>query len=195
LLPHSVTERFNDTHVEASAADESTDMRYVFWGIAWKEFTQHPLTGIGLGTFADASPYGMDAHNFFVRELAEKGLPGFLITIGMFLSMARVGWRTFRDSPPGNLGYALGLGMCGVWPALVVTNIWGDRFTYAQMIGYYWVLLALCMKAREFALTERATARVPAAGVAVAAAPSRYALPARLRKVRQQLTDEAPRHG
>lgn len=196
LLPHSVTERFNDTHVEASAADESTDMRYVFWGIAWKEFTQHPLTGIGLGTFADASPYGMDAHNFFVRELAEKGLPGFLITLGMFLSMARVAWRTFRDSPPGGLGYALGLGMCGVWPALVVTNIWGDRFTYAQMIGYYWVLLALCMKAREFALSERAATGAPAVGVAVTApTPPRYALPARLRKARQPLAGEAPHHG
>jgi O-antigen ligase len=196
LLPHSVTERFNDTHVEASAADQSTDMRYVFWGVAWKEFTQHPLTGIGLGTFADASPYGMDAHNFFVRELAEKGLPGFLITIGMFLSMARVAWRTFRDSPPGSLGYALGLGMCGVWPALVVTNIWGDRFTYAQMIGYYWVLLALCMKAREFVLAERAAAGAPAPGTAVGVPPSpRHALPARLRKARQPLTGEAPHHG
>lgn len=194
LLPHSVTERFNDTHVEASEADQSTDMRYLFWGVAWKEFTQHPLTGIGLGTFADASPYSMDAHNFFVRELAEKGLPGFLITIGMFLSMARVCWRTFRDSPPGSLGYALGLGMCGVWPALVVTNIWGDRFTYAQMIGYYWVLLALCLKAREFALAESAVANAP---VVAAAAPSspRFALPARVRKARQALADEAMRRG
>jgi len=196
LLPHSVTERFDDTHVEASQADESTDMRYVFWGVAWKEFTQHPLTGIGLGTFADASPYGMDAHNFFVRELAEKGLPGLLITIGMFLSMARVAWRTFRDSPPDNFAYALGLGMCGVWPALVVTNIWGDRFTYAQMIGYYWVLLALCMKAREFALAEGAAVKAPVAFTpAVAAPPPRFALPARLRKAQHALTDEASRHG
>lgn len=178
LLPNSVTERFQDTHVEASEADKSTDMRYVFWGIAWKEFTHHPLTGIGYGTFADASPYGMDAHNFFIRELAEKGLPGFVITLGLFFSMGRICWRTFRDSPPGSLAYALGLGMCGVWPALVVTNIWGDRFTYAQMIGYYWVLLALCLKAREFVLAER-TAKVTAAAPPP---PQRFALPARLRR-------------
>lgn len=182
MLPHSVTERFNDTHVEASKADESTDMRYVFWGVAWKEFMHHPLTGIGYGTFADANPYGMDAHNFFVRELAEKGLPGFIITIGMFLSMARVGWRTFRDSPPGSLAYALGLGMCGIWPALVVTNVWGDRFTYSQMIGYYWVLLALCLKAREFVLAERAVATPPANKVPAVAPRARYALPVRIRR-------------
>lgn len=196
LLPHSVTERFDDTHVEASAADQSTDMRYVFWGIAWQEFTHHPLTGIGYGTFATANPYGYDAHNFFIRELAEKGLPGFLITIGMFLSMARVGWRTFRDSPHDSLAYSLGLGMCGVWPALVVSNIWGDRFTYTVMIGYYWVLLALCLKAREFALAERAVVGAPVAGSSMAAPPPpRYALPARLRKARQPLTGEASHHG
>lgn len=194
LLPHSVTERFNDTHVEASDADQSTDMRYVFWGIAWQEFTHHPLTGIGYGTFKDASPYNMDAHNFFIRELAEKGLPGFIITLGLFFSMGRICWRTFRDSPPGSFAYALGLGMCGVWPALVVTNIWGDRFTYTQMIGYYWVLLALCLKARELVLAERTAADTPTSSTVVAAVRPRYALPARLRAM-QSARDEAPHHG
>lgn len=194
LLPNSVVQRFDATHVEAGQADESTDMRYVFWGIAWKEFMHHPLTGIGLGTFKDASPYGMDSHNFFIRELAEKGAPGFLITIGLFLSMARVGWRTFRDSPPGSLAYALGLGMCGIWPALVVTNIWGDRFTYTQMIGYYWVLLALCLKGRELALAERAAVTTPIGSVVTATPPPRYALPARLRK-RLPVSGEATPHG
>lgn len=182
LLPHSVTERFDSTHVESKDADASTDNRYLYWGVAWQEFLHHPLTGIGYSTFTQANPYGMDSHNFFVRELAEKGLPGFLITIGMFLSMGKIGWRTYRDCPPGTLGYALGLGMCGAWPALMVTNFWGDRFTYTQMIGDYWVFLALCLKAREFTLAERAAAAGPAAKAAVAAPPQRFALPARLRK-------------
>lgn len=190
LLPHSVTERFGDTHVEASEADQSTDMRYVFWGIAFKEFAHHPLTGIGYGTFKDASPYNMDAHNFFVRELAEKGLPGFLITVGLFFSMARVGWRTFRDSPPGSFAYALGLGMCGIWPALVVTNIWGDRFTYTQMIGYYWVLLAMCLKARELVLAEQAALTSSAPIATVAPPRPRYALPARLRNVERNASND-----
>ena len=184
LMPNSVTERFNDTHVEGKNVDASTDMRYVYWGVAWKDFTQHPLTGIGLGTFADANPYHMDTHNFFIRELAEKGVPGFLITLGMFLSMARLSWRTFRDSPPDSLAYALGLGMCGVWPALVVTNLWGDRFTYTVMIGYYWALLALCLKAREFVLVERTATAMPAIASAATPPPPRYALPARMRKQR-----------
>lgn len=182
LLPHSVTERFDDTHVEGKQVDESTELRYVYWGVAWKEFLNHPLTGIGYSTFNAASPYGRDAHNFYLRELAEKGLPGFIITLGLMLSMGRVGWRTYRDSPPGSLAYALGLGMCGAWPALMVTNFWGDRFTYTPMIGYYWVFLGLCLKSRELALADAAPATAPAA----APASPRFALPARVRKLAAQ---------
>lgn len=185
LLPHSVTQRFDETHIDGAQVDASTELRYVYWGVAWKDFTHHPLTGIGLQTFSTANPYGKDTHNFFLRELAEKGAPGFLITVGLFLSMAWVSWRTFRDSPPGSIAYALGLGMCGVWPALVVTNIWGDRFTYTQMIGYYWVLLALCMKARELVLAERA---VPATTTTAPPPRQRFALPAHARR---RLHDES----
>lgn len=192
LLPHSVTQRFDDTHVEGKQVDESTELRYVYWGVAWKEFLHHPLTGIGYGTFNAASPYGRDTHNFYLREMAEKGLPGILITLGLLFSMGRIGWRTYRDSPPGSLAYALGLGLCGAWPALLVTNFWGDRFTYTQMIGYYWVLLALCLKAREFVLAERAASTTPAA-INVSAPPrQRFALPARRRP---QIPHQASRDG
>src|SRR6185437_8847691 len=127
------------------------------------------ILGCRLGSLQDASagrhrlshlrhhqPVQDGHHNFFLRELVEKGAIGFLITAGLFLAIARACWRCFRDSPHGNLGYALGLGMCAAWVALVIANIWGDRFTYTQMIGYFWVYLALILKAREFAMKERA---------------------------------------
>lgn len=158
FLPTAVVERFDSTHVDGPQADSSTEMRYVFWDVAWNHFQMHPLVGTGYRTFPSYNPYKMDTHNFFVRELVEKGSIGFLIVVGLFLSMARVCWRCFRDCPHGSLGYALGLGMCAAWIALVIGNIWGDRFTYTQMIGYFWVYLALCLKAREFTLDERAAA-------------------------------------
>jgi len=156
FLPNAVVERFDSTHVDGPQADTSTEMRYVFWDVAWDHFKMHPLVGTGYRTFAIINPYKMDTHNFFLRELVEKGAIGFLITAGLFLAIARACWRCFRDSPHGNLGYALGLGMCAAWVALVIANIWGDRFTYTQMIGYFWVYLALILKAREFAMKERA---------------------------------------
>lgn len=162
FLPHAVVERFDTTHVDGPEADTSTEMRYVFWDVAWDHFEMHPLVGTGYRTFATYNPYKMDTHNFFLRELVEKGLIGMVIIIGLFLSMGRACWRCLRDSPQGSLAYALGLGVCAAWIALVVANIWGDRFTYTQMIGYFWVYLAVALKAREFVMKERA-ATLPAA--------------------------------
>ncbi|HET9835698.1 MAG TPA: O-antigen ligase family protein, partial [Rhodanobacteraceae bacterium] len=155
FLPHAVVERFDSTHVEGPQADNSTEMRYVFWDVAWNHFKMHPIVGTGYRTFPSYNPYKMDTHNFFLRELVEKGAVGFLIMLGLFFSMARVCWRCFRDSPHASLGYALGLGLCAAWIAMVIGNIWGDRFTYTQMIGYFWVYLALALKAREFETSGR----------------------------------------
>jgi len=172
FLPHAVVERFDTTHVDGPQADTSTEMRYVFWDVAWDHFQMHPLVGTGYRTFATYNPYKMDTHNFFLRELVEKGLVGMVIIIGLFLSMGRACWRCLRDAPEGSLAYALGLGMCAAWIALVIANVWGDRFTYTQMIGYFWVYLALALKGREFMLKERA-ATVPAAE-SPRSAPSRW---------------------
>lgn len=158
FLPHAVVERFDSTHVDGPQADTSTEMRYVFWDVAWDHFQMHPLVGTGYRTFDTYNPYKMDTHNFFLRELVEKGLIGIVIIIGLFLSMGRACWRCLRESPQGSLAYALGLGMCAAWIALVIANVWGDRFTYTQMIGYFWVYLAVTMKAREFMLNERSEA-------------------------------------
>lgn len=181
ILPQAVIERFDSTHVEGGKVDESTEMRYAFWDVAWNHFLHHPVFGTGYGTFNDVNPYSKDTHNFFLRELTEKGLIGFFITLGMFFGMARACWRTFKDSAPGSFGYALALGMCGAWIALVIGNCWGDRFTYTQMIGYFWVFLALTLKAREFALAERAGIApdvAPAVSAAITA-PTRFAQPRR----------------
>ncbi|HZP65767.1 MAG TPA: O-antigen ligase family protein [Rudaea sp.] len=160
FMPASVVERFDSTTIEEGKRDESTEMRFEFWQIAWDNFTQHPVFGSGFHTFHhhEINPFNMDTHNFFMRELTEKGIVGFCITLGMLLSILRVCWRTMATSPPDSLAYALGLGMVGAWLALVVGNFFGDRFTYYPVIGYFWTWLGLTLKAREFAGTARETA-------------------------------------
>jgi len=174
FIPVSVIERFDSTTIEEGKRDESTEMRFEFWSIAWNNFTEHPLVGSGYHTFHhhEINPRNMDTHNFFMRELTEKGLIGIFITIGMLLSILRACWRTMRDAPPGSLAYALGLGMVGVWLALMLGNCFGDRFTYYPVIGYFWVYLGLTLKARE--LVDGGERATPAARVG---APRRFALP------------------
>lgn len=160
LLPVSVVERFDSTTLEGNNVDESTQMRFEFWHIAWQNFLAHPLFGSGYHTFQhpEINPMNMDTHNFFMRELTEKGLVGTAITVGMLLSILFAAVRTWRDAPAGSLAYALGLGMIGVWLALMLSNFFGDRFTYYPMIGYFWTYVGLMLKARELALAEAAAA-------------------------------------
>jgi O-antigen ligase len=153
ILPTSVVERFDSTTIEAGKRDESTEMRFEFWQLAIDNFENHPLFGSGFQTFRhhEINPFDMDTHNFFMRELTEKGIFGIAITLGLFIAILRACWRTMRESPSGTLAYALGLGMVGVWLALVLGNCFGDRFTYYPMIGYFWVYLGLTLKARDLA--------------------------------------------
>jgi len=157
FIPASVIERFDSTTIEEGKRDESTQMRFEFWQIAWDNFTRHPLVGSGYHTFHhdEINPHKMDTHNFFMRELTEKGLLGFFITAAMLLSILMACWRTMTAAPAGSLAYALGLGMVGAWLALVLGNCFGDRFTYYPMIGYFWVYLGLTLKARELIEAER----------------------------------------
>ena len=165
ILPTSVVERFDSTTIEEGKRDESTEMRFEFWSLAIDNFENHPIFGSGFQTFRhhEINPFNMDTHNFFMRELTEKGLVGISITIALLISILRACWRTMREAPSGTLAYGLGLGMVGAWLALVLGNCFGDRFTYYPMIGYFWVFLALTLKARDFSAASVAETKPPAA--------------------------------
>jgi len=83
----------------AGAGDQSNDTRVHLIVLALRLFREHPLAGIGLGTFGhvwtafewvpDVSRR-IDPHSFFFRFLAETGLLG---TIPLFAWIARRGLR------------------------------------------------------------------------------------------------------
>lgn len=150
ILPASVVERYQSTSVEEGKRDESTEMRLVYWGIAWDSFVAHPATGTGFNTFASAvNPYHMDTHNLYLRTLAEGGVVGALVLLALLLALFFLCIKRLRRSPPGSWQYGIALGMLGAWTALVVGNIFGDRFTYYPMIGCFWVYVGLLLKSRE----------------------------------------------
>ncbi|MFT3790723.1 MAG: O-antigen ligase family protein [Rudaea sp.] len=180
VLPESVTERFQSTTIEEGKRDDSTEGRFEFWQIAWDNFLRHPLTGSGYHTFhhPEINPRGMDTHNFFMRELTEKGIIGSFITLGMLLSILRSCWRVMSESPQDDLAYALGLGMVAAWLALIVGNCWGDRFTYYPVIGYFWIYLGITLKLFQLSLDEKTLPVVDAKTAEKPAVP-RHAQPRR----------------
>jgi O-antigen ligase len=70
---------------------EKNSYRLNNWKISWNIFLQHPLVGVGSGMLPSyLEPYkekGLidftsSAHNMYIHELAEDGVPGFILVIG-----------------------------------------------------------------------------------------------------------------
>ncbi len=151
VLPSSVIERFDSTTVKESDRDESTEMRIVYWGVAWDNFLHHPVTGTGYHTFhhKEVNPYGKDTHNLYIRTLTEGGVIGAIMLLGVLFSILRAARRELSRAPTGTVHYGLALGLVGAWMGLVIGNLFGDRFTYYPMIAYFWLYVALVIKARH----------------------------------------------
>ena len=71
--------------------------RFVLWKAAIAQIIKHPVTGIGVGAFAEhigpevMGRTGLHAHNLFLNLAAETGLPGlliFLIFLGQIIQKA-----------------------------------------------------------------------------------------------------------
>ncbi len=149
ILPPSVLERFDSIEIEEGRRDESTEHRFEFWQVAQAQFKQRPLLGSGFHTFhhAEINPYQTDTHNFFLRELTEKGLVGAFVLLGMLWSIARLLRYTLRNVAAGSWTYGLALGLGGAFLALLCGNSFGDRFTHYPMIAHFWLYVGLLLRA------------------------------------------------
>lgn len=156
LMPPAAMERFDSISIEAGERDESTDSRFVFWNEAIVNFREHPIIGTGLHTahHPEFSSREMDVHNFFLRELMEKGLVGALILLGLIWSVSRLLWRGLSISEPGSWYGGLMLGLAGAWIALLIGNTFGDRFTHYPMIAHFWLYLGLALRGLQLRYAE-----------------------------------------
>jgi putative inorganic carbon (hco3(-)) transporter len=157
LMPPAAVERFDSISIEEGARDESTDSRFVFWEEAVHHFQENPLLGIGFHTFhhGEFSSAEMDVHNFFLRELVEKGLLGGLILLGLLWSISRLLWRGLATARPGSWYGGLVLGLAGAWVALLIGNVFGDRFTHYAMIAHFWLYVGLALRGLQLCYAER----------------------------------------
>ncbi len=90
---------------EGSAAE-----RLELQKVGWQIFLDHPVFGVGLGTYpmanaAYAPEMGMkDTHNTYLRLVAEVGLPGLVIWCALIASVLLNGRRSRRLLQDGELG-------------------------------------------------------------------------------------------
>lgn len=86
---------FTDVQLEVPDPTSTAVSRLFIWKMAIDQTIQHPLTGIGIGVYAEHigvqafGRVGTHAHNLFLSLSAETGIPGLLIFLGLLGSMIR----------------------------------------------------------------------------------------------------------
>jgi hypothetical protein len=86
---------FTEIQLEIPDPTSTAVSRLFIWKMAIAQTIQHPLTGIGIGVYAEHigvqafGRVGTHAHNLFLSLSAETGIPGLLIFLGLLGSMIR----------------------------------------------------------------------------------------------------------
>ncbi|MDO9235270.1 MAG: O-antigen ligase family protein [Aquabacterium sp.] len=162
LLPSSVVDRIQMTESPDGQIEESAALRLVVWALAKQLFSENPIFGIGYQGFYFASA-GLplrNVHNFFLQIAAEQGIAGALL-LAVFLGRAMwSGWRLYHDGTSVFLR-GMGLGFIACISAMLITNIFGDRFSQISVGSYFWILFGLVDRARVLSKTPPDTSTLP----------------------------------
>ena len=148
LVPPAVIERIEGTHDEQGQLDPASQKRLDLWDQAMAMFYKNPVSGVGFNTM----PYvGLhlgfaDTHNLYIKILAEQGVIGFIIFFVILVMAFKQGWKLYNNSED-NFFKGLGLGFSLCVLSMVITNFFGDRWTYLQVNGYFWIFLGIVVRA------------------------------------------------
>jgi O-antigen ligase len=135
--------------ISSIEGSKSFDARFVIWSQAINVFVEHPLTGIGPGTFEAYFPpypkWGVpQPHNIFLAFLIQTGLIGFigfiLILIWFFSRILKTG----HCLPAGRQGHwdlvILALMMYILAHGLVDTTYWKNDLSVV-----FWIIVGLML--------------------------------------------------
>jgi hypothetical protein len=136
----------------------SARMRPILWRGAIEMFLAHPF-GVGMGRFTDEiGNYcifeRMDAHNSYLRLLAETGWQGLgallLILAGLLWRGIRLLW--YASNPTDRL-FGIGYTACVV--AMALANVYGTPIFYGQVMGNFWAFSGIASRYDALRAEER----------------------------------------
>ena len=171
VLPTAVRERVNMTENSNGQLEASSQERVDLWENAEKSFLHSPIVGNGYATFQLGEHVDnlRDTHNWYVKVIVETGLVGLILAIYLFQQRFSLSFRLFRKGEDP-LYRGLGLGLITAMSACVISNFFGDRWTYIEVTGLLWVLFGAATRAKllvESGTTTEQTASNPDSEVAV----------------------------
>ena len=155
IVPAAVTERVNMTHNANGELEASAQERVNLWEAAKVSIASDPIFGIGFGTYQlTAHEAGLrDTHNWFIKVMVETGAIGMIMALLLLQQMLALAYRLFRkaDDP---LYRGLGLGLFVAVCSCIVSNCFGDRWTYLEINGLLWVLIGAAVRASHLMKEE-----------------------------------------
>ncbi len=163
VLPTAVVERIEMTKTDEGVDASSMD-RVELWMEALSYIKANPLTGMGFGSSrylgfkTDDKAYRRDVHNGFIEVLLEQGIVGLSTLLAIFIMSAKKGWKLYRESNDDFMK-GLGIGFVGMIISVIFTNMFGDRWSYYNVMGDFWIILGMVVLANQMNIKE--TANVP----------------------------------
>ncbi len=154
--PEFVKERVAETRVESFQAglygdatdqlDPSAAVRLEIWGVVLLKSLRSPIIGHGYGTVPyltmDEFDRPWSSHSLYVEVIGESGLIGFIVLMWLLAACVRSGTRLLRTSVD-RFGRGLAIGFLSATAALIIANVFGQRFTHISIAGTYFYAAAL----------------------------------------------------
>lgn len=160
VVPAPVRERVNMTQNAYGQLDASAEERVELWQEAWKSILHSPILGTGFATYQYSKHVVTnleDTHNWYIKVLVETGIVGLCMYLILLAQMLALSIRLFRhggDPLFRGLGLGLLLAMC----SCLVTNCFGDRWTYLEITGPLFVLVGAAVRASQLMGPKEASA-------------------------------------
>ena len=157
VVPTAVRERVNMTENSNGQLEASAQERVDLWENAERSILSSPIVGTGFATFQLGEHVDSlkDTHNWYVKVLVETGLIGLIMAAFLLQQLIALSYRLFkRASDP--LYQGLGLGLLLATCSCMVSNCFGDRWTYLEITGLLWILAGAAIRANNLALEESA---------------------------------------
>jgi putative inorganic carbon (hco3(-)) transporter len=155
IVPTAVRERVNMTHSANGELEASAQERVELWQNAESQILHSPILGNGYATFQLGEHVDdlKDTHNWYVKILVETGLVGLIMCLLLLQQLLAMSYRLFKRATDP-LYQGLGLGIFVATFCCLVANCFGDRWTYVEITGLLWVLVAAAVRATQFTDVE-----------------------------------------
>lgn len=150
MLPLKVIERIKQTENAYGQFDQSIQGRLVIWQQSMDLFQHSPWVGIGFAVFRHLGFILGDTHNIYLKILVEQGLIGLFIFLVIIFSFLRMGYVLYQKGED-DLSRGMGLGLMASVVVVLVSNFFGDRWTYMEVGAYLWVFAGLVRRLIETA--------------------------------------------